>query len=173
MLSVLQKNPDITPLASPGLSVQPQTRTSYQATPHFKDYNSKAAATKEKPSAQRHWRLLMSNTIINIREGNSLPFHEYIHFHQPIVNLVWCNFFQLSQKVCKLSRKKQKKKNSAMGKVKINLEWSTVSLGDCNAQCFLRFLCLESNGTAQKSLCENIELINACVNNARTLSYVM
>lgn len=173
MLSVLQKNPDITPLASPGLSVQPQTRTSYQATAHFKDYNSKAAATKEKPFAQRHWLLLMSNTIINIREGNSLPFHEYIHFHQPIVNLVWCNFFQLSQKVCKLSRKKQKKKKLCYGEGKNKLGVKHSESGRLQRSMLSPVPLSGIEWDCSKKLVRNIELINACVNNARTLSYVM
>lgn len=53
------KNTDISPLASPGISDQPQTRNSYQATVQSKDYNSRVATTKEKPFAQMSWLLLM------------------------------------------------------------------------------------------------------------------
>ena len=173
MLSVLQKNPDIAPLASPGLSLQPQTRTSNQATAHFRDYNSKAAATKEKPFAQRHWLLLMSNTIINIREGNSLPFHEYIHFHQPKVNLVWCNFFQLSQKVCKLSKKRNKKNPLCYGEGKNKLGVKHSESGRLQRSMLAPVPLSEIEWDCSKKLVWNIELINVCVNNARTLSYVM
>lgn len=56
------------------------TKQDLLLTAHWKDYNSKAATTKEKPYTQRSWLLLMSSRIININEGNRLLFHEYIHF---------------------------------------------------------------------------------------------